>query len=106
MKEVKTAKGKVINMAALASKNEKTIAVGNMNVNARGDKLGSGGKIVKTFDQIQKTHDTKIEVTEDLNFTEDDVPRYPYLLKSFTREGKIVEEWEHEDGSIEEREVE
>jgi len=102
----RTMQGRMVDIEKLRAANESVQAVGNMNVNARGDKLGSGGKIVKTFDQIQKTHDTKIEVTEDLNFTEDDVPRYPYLLKSFTREGKIVEEWEHEDGSIEEREVE
>ena len=37
MREVVTAKGKVLNMAALASANEKEIAVGNMDVNARGD---------------------------------------------------------------------
>ena len=42
MREVVTAKGKVLNMAALASANEKEIAVGNMDVNARGDVLKPG----------------------------------------------------------------
>jgi len=33
-------------MASLAAKNEKTRAVGNMNVNARGDTIDSHGKVV------------------------------------------------------------
>ena len=42
MREVVTAKGKVLNMSALASANETEIAVGNMDVNARGDVLKPG----------------------------------------------------------------
>ena len=39
--------GKPIDFDALRTKNEKTIAVGNAGVNARGDTIGPGGKIVK-----------------------------------------------------------
>jgi hypothetical protein len=42
----KTSKGKSIDMDKLRLANEETIAVGNMKVNARGDELGSGGKVV------------------------------------------------------------
>ncbi|RLA20432.1 MAG: hypothetical protein DRQ62_10535, partial [Gammaproteobacteria bacterium] len=35
----------------LSIQNDKTIAIGNMNVNAGGDELGPGGKIVKTSSQ-------------------------------------------------------
>ena len=42
-----TLQGKPIDFDALRTKNEKTIAVGNAGVNARGDKIGAGGKIVK-----------------------------------------------------------
>lgn len=42
----RTAQGKIIDMAALANKNEKSRAVGNMKVNARGDTIDSEGKIV------------------------------------------------------------
>lgn len=38
--------GKTIDMAALAAKNEKTRAVGNMKVNARGDTIDSTGKVI------------------------------------------------------------
>lgn len=40
-----TANGRQINLDALIAQNEKSIAVGNMKVNARGDQLGPGGKI-------------------------------------------------------------
>jgi len=41
----RTAQGKNIDLDSIILSNEKTIAVGNMNVNARGDELGPGGKV-------------------------------------------------------------
>jgi hypothetical protein len=41
----RTAQGKMIDIDGLILTNEQTIAVGNMNVNARGDELGPGGKV-------------------------------------------------------------
>lgn len=46
MSKYRTAQGKIVDMAQLAAKNEKTRAVGNMKVNARGDTIDSTGKIV------------------------------------------------------------
>ena len=48
MSNYKTAMGKVVDMAALTAKNEKTRAVGNMKVNARGDTIDAQGRIIKT----------------------------------------------------------
>jgi hypothetical protein len=45
----KTAMGKVVDMGALAAKNEKARAVGNMKVNARGDTIDSTGNVVKSI---------------------------------------------------------
>jgi len=45
-------RGKEIDMEKLSLRNEKTPAVGNMRVNARGDELGEGGKIVRTREQV------------------------------------------------------
>ena len=39
--------GKLVDMAKLAQKNELTPAVSNEKVNARGDKIGPGGKIIQ-----------------------------------------------------------
>ena len=43
----RSALGKNIDMSAMVSQNEKVRAVGNMNVNARGDVIDSHGRIVQ-----------------------------------------------------------
>ena len=48
MSNYKTAMGKTVDMAALTAKNEKTRAVGNMKVNARGDTIDAQGRIIRT----------------------------------------------------------
>jgi hypothetical protein len=48
----RTARGIPVDIDRLRLANETTIAVGNMKVNARGDQLGAGGKIVKTRAQV------------------------------------------------------
>jgi hypothetical protein len=45
-------RGKPVDMERLSLQNELTPAVGNIRVNARGDQLGQGGKIIKTREQI------------------------------------------------------
>tara|TARA_Y100000114_G_scaffold137206_1_gene139328 strand:- start:2143 stop:2673 length:531 start_codon:yes stop_codon:yes gene_type:complete len=55
-RQYRTASGKLVDMDTLALRNEYTIAVGNMNVNARGDQLGEGGQIVKTREEIMAEH--------------------------------------------------
>ncbi len=44
--------GKQVDMEKLSLKFETTPAVGNVKMNARGDELGEGGKIVRTREQI------------------------------------------------------
>jgi len=44
--------GKEIDLDKLRLRNETTVAVGNARVNARGDKLGPGGKIIKRREDI------------------------------------------------------
>lgn len=44
--------GKEVDMQKLVMQNEMTIAVGNVKVNARGDELGPGGKIVKKREDV------------------------------------------------------
>lgn len=52
----RSAMGKPIDIDQILLKNETVIAVGNMKVNARGDELGTGGRIVKTRDQVMKEY--------------------------------------------------
>lgn len=48
----RTMQGREIDLEKLMRQNELTTAVGNMKVNARGDQLGRGGKIVKKREEI------------------------------------------------------
>lgn len=48
----KTARGKTIDIDKIKLANERVTAVGNMKVNARGDKLGAGGKVVAGRNQV------------------------------------------------------
>jgi hypothetical protein len=47
-KTYKTSRGQALDIGSLLLQNENTRAVGNMGVNARGDKIGSGNDIIKT----------------------------------------------------------
>jgi hypothetical protein len=52
----KTANGKHIDLDLLIARNELTPAVGNARVNARGDELGRGGKIVRKKEEVLKDY--------------------------------------------------
>lgn len=49
-------RGKVVDMDLLRKRNELTPAVGNARVNARGDELGPGGKIIRKADERVREH--------------------------------------------------
>ena len=52
----RSALGREINMSALASRNEKVRAVGNMRVNARGDLLDSNNNIITNANKRVETN--------------------------------------------------
>ena len=63
-KVYRTAQGKTVDLGTIVLKNEHVRAVGNMNVNARGDKLDQNNRVVETKpQQIQK---------QNVNFSDDD----------------------------------
>jgi|TARA_A200000159_G_scaffold15051_2_gene12403 hypothetical protein len=49
---VRSMRGKEVDMEKLNLKNEELPAVGNAKVNARGDELGPGGKIIRTREEV------------------------------------------------------
>jgi len=51
-----TFQGKKIDMDTLRQRNELTPAVGNARVNARGDQLGPGGRIVKSREDAMRDY--------------------------------------------------
>jgi hypothetical protein len=48
----RTMQGREVDMDSLLQKNETIPAVGNVRMNARGDELGHGGKVVRTREEI------------------------------------------------------
>jgi hypothetical protein len=52
MAKYRTMQGREVDMDQLLQKNETVPAVGNVRMNARGDELGPGGKIVRTREEI------------------------------------------------------
>ena len=61
----RSANGTPVELDKLIMRNETTVAVGNVRVNARGDELGPGGKIIKRKDdniiENKPSSDTVIE---------------------------------------------
>tara|TARA_R110000868_G_scaffold261207_1_gene519272 strand:+ start:303 stop:605 length:303 start_codon:yes stop_codon:yes gene_type:complete len=52
----RSANGKIVDMDLLRQRNELTPAVGNARVNARGDQLGEGGKIIRKKEELLKDY--------------------------------------------------
>ena len=55
-KTYRTANGKPVDFDLLIQRNELTPAVGNARVNARGDELGAGGKIIRKREEVMKDY--------------------------------------------------
>lgn len=63
-KVYKSAMGKTIDLGALLLQNENTRAVGNMNVNARGDRLDSANRVVEQKNrQVQRRYNKQTNVS-------------------------------------------
>jgi len=64
-KQYRTMQGKAIDMDLLRQRNELKPAVGNVRVNARGDELGPGGKIIKKREEVLRDYyEDNVEPTE------------------------------------------
>jgi hypothetical protein len=60
----KSANGKPVDMGALRLQNEKTRAVGNMRVNARGDEIDERGRVIrKKTEQVNNQYNAQTRVT-------------------------------------------
>jgi hypothetical protein len=123
MKRVKTAKGKFLDMAGLAKKYEETRAVGNVPMNAKGDRLDSGGNVKATVQNVSRAQHDAIEPAQPAPLSEPIVTRNdepkeevmatapdpdPVIIseEEKTREdGSVYLEIEFDDGSIETREI-
>jgi len=57
-KTYRTMQGQEVDLDKLRIKNESVIAVGNAKMNARGDELGPGGKIIKKREEASTEYYT------------------------------------------------
>jgi len=75
--------GKEVDMNRLVNINELTPAVGNLKVNARGDELGPGGKIVRKREDILREAEANRIVPDQINVrqVEEVVTAKPVIAK-------------------------
>jgi len=115
-KTYRSMQGKVVDLDLLIKRNELTPAVGNAKVNARGDELGPGGRIVKKREDVVKEYYNQEPVAhqskkKDLSeaeaatldeFDNDPVPPKPAPKKAEPAKVQEVEdEWvEDENGNF------
>ena len=55
-RKYRTAQGKTVDFGAMLTNNETVPALGNMNVNARGDEITSDGTIVKSREEVMREY--------------------------------------------------
>ena len=98
-KTYKTMRGKMVDMDQLQQRNELTPAVGNARVNARGDEIGPGGKIVRNREDLVREYYENSNTVPDepmpsevsANVVPDEVPT-PVAKATKTKAQKKVEE--------------
>lgn len=89
----RSAQGNLVDMEKLRLSNEDSIAVGNMKVNARGDQLGPGGRVIKTRNQVMKEYyqlntPSNAKVSKPAHKTRERMPQPNYVE---TPEDPVVE---------------
>ena len=93
--------GKTIDMAALASRNENTRAVGNMRVNARGDTIDANGRIIKPVtDKVNEAY-SKTVGNKSAQVTKRPVTPKPQVKEELTPEEIELEESFEDDVEVE-----
>ena len=99
MREVKTNKGRIINMQELSDMHQETRAIGNIPVNARGDVV-KGDVVIKPYSEVAKTRQVVAEnpQVEEVNIKENF--GNPEEVKTKVDEGHILNEYEGKDGKI------
>ena len=112
-KVYKSMQGNQVDMDLLRQKNELTPAVGNARVNARGDELGPGGKIIRRREDVMADfyRDNPNVVTDELpvaakaeepvNKVVNESPVAKKATKKVEKESVVDDEWvEDDDGNF------
>ena len=89
----RSANGKNVDLDLLIKRNELTPAVGNARVNARGDELGPGGKIIRKREDILKDYYNNSNGMVDETVTKNSKTEQPVTGASAAE----VAEWEEDE---------
>lgn len=99
----RTANGKNVDLDLLISRNELTPAVGNVRVNARGDELGPGGKIIRKKEEILRDYYAKATGVKEENVKRPETKTPEPVTGATAAE---VAEWEEDvDGNFVKKEL-
>jgi hypothetical protein len=94
-------RGKTVDMDMLRKRNELTPAVGNARVNARGDELGAGGKIIRKKEEIiQQYYNQVPDSSGRAKKPTDTVKESSIIQEELTSEEKSMVEDLDEENSI------
>lgn len=109
-------RGKTIDMDMLRKRNELTPAVGNARVNARGDELGAGGKIIRKKEDIvqeyynqvpdssgrAKTSSTPVSEKKETSIVQEELTKAEKsMLEDLEDENSVLDNWvEDETGNF------
>ena len=85
-----TMQGRRIDIDKLRAKNEQTRAIGNMPVNARGDQIGAGGKVIKTREEVAKEYYNTKAYNNNNPKAASDTPRKDITVRPTTTETVAV----------------
>ena len=75
-KVYRSMQGRVIDMDLLSKANELTPAIGNAKMNARGDELGPGGKIIRKREEMVSEYYDKVHSVRDEQFKKPAAPEH------------------------------
>jgi hypothetical protein len=94
MAKIRSMRGDIIDMNGLKSKHEKRPAIGNAMMNARGDRLGRDGRVVKTKEQaVEEYYRNNPRAVEQANVPlrsiEDEIMTPAEMLKKAEELGAI-----------------
>lgn len=93
-KVYRTAQGKQIDLDMLIKRNELTPAVGNAKVNARGDELGPGGKIIRKREEIMQSYYSSLPEEKPQKSSREFVPPASAVTEAETKElADFDDEW-------------
>jgi hypothetical protein len=98
----RTANGKSIDLDLLIQRNELTPAVGNARVNARGDELGAGGKIIRKREEVLRDYYQSSPTVPDEDISQQKTDYNIKIENTSVKKTKTLnEEWEEdEDGNF------